>query len=308
MELIALLILIGINGLFSMSEIALVSARKIRLEQLARKGDRAARRALRLAANPDRFLPTVQIGITLTGILLGILSGDQLRTFFLRLLGRWDYTQPYRSQLSLLVVVLIITYLTLVLGELVPKRIGLSLPESISKLAAPWMQAVSVITYPFIWVLTASTNLLVRLLGIQPLAGADVTQEDITTLIDQGAHSGTIEEDEQEIIRRVFHLGDRNITSLMTHRSDIIWIELHEEREKIRERVTESPHTVYPVCAGQIDHLVGGGADPGSVYIRTGQTAAGTVGETPLYPRRQFRLPGAGTVPGDQNPSRIHRG
>ena len=257
MEVLILFILIIINGIFSMSEIALVSARKIRLEQLVNKGDETARKALKLANNPDRFLSTVQIGITITGILLGILSGDNVRKFFIQLLDRWAWLQPYSKHLSLIIVVLIITYFTLVLGELVPKRIGMANPETIARAMSPLMNLISVVTFPFIWLLTVSSNAIVSMFGLKTVADNSVTEEEIKAMIDEGTSSGNIEENEQEIIERVFHLGDRNITSLMTHRTDMVWIDMNESREGLKRKIASNPHSVYPVSEGQIDNLKG---------------------------------------------------
>jgi putative hemolysin len=257
MEVFILLILILINGVFSMSEIALVSVRKVRLEQLAHKGDEAARTALKLANNPTHFLSTVQIGITITGILLGLFSGDKTREFFIHFISKSAWLRPYSKDLSLILVVLIVTYFTMVLGELVPKRIGLARPEGIAKIIAPLMNLISIITFPFIWLLTASSNVLVKILGIRPATDNAVTEEEIKAMLDEGTSSGNIEETEQQIIERVFHLGDRNITSLMTHRTDIIWVDIHETQESYRRKMAEQLHSIYPVCDGQIDKLLG---------------------------------------------------
>lgn len=248
--------LILLNGLFSMSEIALVSARKARLETQANKGDQRAKEALELAQHPDRFLSTVQIGITLIGILTGIYSGESLKGDFIAFFNRWPALQPYSSGLSTTLIVIIVTYFTLILGELVPKRLGLSSPEAIAKTMAKPMNVISVITYPFIWLLTISSNLIVKLFRIRP-DNNQVTEEEIKAIISEGTEHGAIEEAEQEIIERVFHLGDRNITSLMTHRSDIVWFDLNENEEKIREKIMAEPHTIYPICDGDIDNLKG---------------------------------------------------
>lgn len=257
MDILILFILILVNGIFSMSEIALVSAKKARLEQMANKGDEAARIALKLAKNPGRFFSAVQIGITLTGILLGLVSGGRITVFFAHILDKSPLLKPYSQDLAIVIVVLILTYFTLVLGELVPKRIGLGRPERIAKAVSPLMNFISIITFPFIWLLTISSNAIVKLFHIQVTSNNTVTEEDIKALIDEGTSSGMIEETEQEIIERVFHLGDRNITSLMTHRTDMIWIEVNDSREEIRRMIASELHSIYPVCEQQIDHLLG---------------------------------------------------
>jgi putative hemolysin len=256
MEVFLLLGLILLNGLFSMSEIALVSARKARLETQANKGDQRAKEALELANHPDRFLSTVQIGITLIGILTGIYSGEKLKDDFVNFLNQWPALQPYSSGLATTLIVIIITYFSLILGELVPKRLGLSRPEAIAKTMAKPMNLLSLVTYPFIWLLTISSNLIVRLFKIKADSN-QVTEEEIKAIISEGTEHGAIEEAEQEIIERVFHLGDRNITSLMTHRSDIVWFDVSDNEEKIREKILAEPHTIYPICDGEIDNLKG---------------------------------------------------
>lgn len=248
--------LILLNGMFSMSEIALVSARKARLEAQANKGDSKAREALELSNHPDRFLSTVQIGITLIGILTGIYSGEKLKDDFVNFLNQWPVLQPYSSGLATTLIVIIITYFSLVLGELVPKRIGLSRPEAIAKAMAKPMNLISIITYPFIWLLTKSSQLIVKLFNIRS-DDNQVTEEEIKAIISEGTEHGAIEEAEQEIIERVFHLGDRNITSLMTHRSDIIWFDVNDNEVMIREKIMEDPHSIYPICEGDLDEIKG---------------------------------------------------
>ncbi|WP_217604065.1 hemolysin family protein [Chitinophaga sp. GbtcB8] len=256
MEVVIILILILLNGLFSMSEIALVSARKVRLEHQAGKGDEQAKAALKLANNPDKFLSTVQIGITLIGILTGIYSGEKLKSDLVAFVGQMDLLRPYASGIATGIIVIVITYFSLVLGELVPKRLGMARPEAIAKAVARPMSWVSKITFPFIALLTVSTNVIVK---IFKLKGSDqhVTEEEIKAIINEGTNSGAIEETEQEIIERVFHLGDRNITSLMTHRTDIVWLDINEPADVIKRKINHSLHSVYPVCEGQIDSIKG---------------------------------------------------
>lgn len=256
MEIVIIFVLILLNGVFAMSEIALISARKIRLENQSKKGDSQAKEALYLARNPDRFFSTVQIGITLIGILMGIFSGDKIKTSVLHFIERSSLLRPYSNTLAVIVVVILITYFSLVLGELVPKRIGLARPEKIAKMMAGPMNLLSRITFPFIWLLTTSTSLIVKLLNIK-VSVNPVTEEEIKAVINEGAVSGTIDESEHEIIERVFHLNDRNITSLMTHRTDVIWIDLNDTPEKYRQKIRDALHSVYPVCEGQVDEIVG---------------------------------------------------
>lgn len=255
-ELLIILGLIILNGIFSMSEIALVSARKARLEGQANKGDKRAKDALSLAQSPEKFLSTVQIGITLIGILTGLFSGDSVKQNLVAFLKEYSTLAPYANGLATGLIVIIITYFTLVLGELVPKRIGLSNPEKIAKIIAGPMRIISIITYPFIWILTKSSNILINVLGIKAKDN-QVTEEEIKAIISEGTEQGTIEEAEQEIIERIFHLGDRNITSLMTHRSDIKWFDLNDNEHSIRDKILKEPHSVYPICDGNIDAIKG---------------------------------------------------
>jgi len=255
-EILIILVLILINGLFSMAEIALVSARKARLEGQALKGDQDARRALKLANRPETFLSTVQIGITLISVLTGIFSGDRFKAPLQAWLENFSFLKPYSSSIATTLIVIILTYFSLVLGELVPKRIGLSNPEKIAKSAAGPMRVVSWITFPFIWLLGISANLLIRLLNMKT-SDNQVTEEEIKAIISEGTEHGAIEEAEQDIIERVFHLSDRNITSLMTHRSDIIWIDGSQTVSQVKINMGEMVHSVYPVCEKTIDKIKG---------------------------------------------------
>jgi putative hemolysin len=255
-EILLILGLILLNGLFSMAEIALVSARKARLEGQANKGDKRAKEALDLASHPDTFLSTVQIGITLIGILTGIISGEKLKSNFIEFLNRFELIRDYSYGIATAIIVIIITYFSMVLGELVPKRLGLARPEAVSKFLARPMRYLSIITHPFIWLLSRSSNVLVKLFNIKTTEN-QVTEEEIKAIISEGTEQGTIEEAEQEIIERVFHLGDRTITSLMTHRSDLIWFDLDDDESSIREKILQDPHSMYPVCEGEVDNIKG---------------------------------------------------
>ena len=239
-----------------MAEIALVSARKARLEAQADKGDLDAKRALKLANHPDTFLSTIQIGITLVGVLTGIYSGGTFKKPLSNWLLQFAFIAPYAETIATLIIVILLTYVSLVLGELVPKRIGLSNPEGIAKTVSRIMQLFSVITHPFTWFLSASSHLIMRILRMKPNDN-QVTEEEIKAIISEGTEQGTIEEAEQEIIERVFHLSDRNITSLMTHRSDILWLESTKTVAEIRAQMPENMHSMYPVCEGSIDQIKG---------------------------------------------------
>lgn len=254
-EVFIILGLIILNGVFAMAEIAVVSARKTRLEVQANKGDDKAKKALSLANHPDTFLSTVQIGITLMSILTGIFSGDNIKNTLVSFLKEFEWLTPYQNSTATVIVVFCITYLSLV-SELTAKRIGLSRPEAIAKWVSTPMQLISKIAYPFVWLLSKSTQVISGLFKIRP-NDSTVTEEEIKAIINEGTETGAIEEKEQEIIERVFHLGDRNITSLMTHRSDIVWMDVNCKVVDIKQKMREVVHTTYPLCEGVIDNIKG---------------------------------------------------
>lgn len=255
-EILIILGLILINGVFSMAEIALVSARKARLEGQANKGDEKAKAALKLANNPDVFLSTVQVGITLIGILTGIFSGEKLKTPIIEFFNKYDWSREYSNGIATTIIVVILTYFSLVLGELVPKRIGLSRPEFLAKNFAQPMSWLSKITFPFIWLLTSSTHLIVKLFNLK-VSDNQVTEEEIKAMVAEGSEHGAIEEEEKEIIERLFHLGDRNITSLMTHRTDIVWFDEQETVQQVKDSIEELAYSTYPICDKVVDDIKG---------------------------------------------------
>ena len=257
MEIFILLALILINALFVISEIALVSARKSKLENQAEKGDLKAKSALDLANNPEKFLSAAQIGITLIAILTGVYSGDKFAADLQPSIEKIEMLRPYADTISTTIIVILVTFLSIIFGELIPKRIGLLRAEKIAKLVAAPMNAFAALTHPFVWLLNKTSNLFFQLFNIKRSKDDAVTEEEIKTLIGEGTEAGTIDEAEQEIIERVFHLGDRNITSLMTHRSDIIWFDMNENEDLIKEKIIGEPHSVYPICDGDIDNLKG---------------------------------------------------
>ena len=257
MEIIILLALIFVNGLFVMSEIALVSARKSRLESQAEKGDLKAKRALDLANTPEKFLSAAQIGITLIAILTGVYSGERFASQLQPYIERIDFVQPYAATISTIIIVIIVTFLSIIFGELIPKQLGLLRSERIAKSVAGPMNVFARFTHPIVWLLNKISVLFFRIFNIKRSKDDAVTEEEIKTMITEGAEAGTIDEAEQEIIERVFHLGDRNITSLMTHRSDIIWFNLDDSEDKIKEKIFNEPHSVYPICDGEIDNIKG---------------------------------------------------
>ena len=240
-----------------MSEIALISARKNRLETAAKKGNTNAKVALDLANSPNKFLSTVQIGITLIGILTGIYSGDKITDDVKLFFDGFASLQPYSQSIAVGVVVVVLTFFSLVLGELIPKRIGLNYPETIAKAVAVPMKMVSVITAPFIWLLTVSTDFFLDVFKIKPTADGKVTEEEIKAIIKEGTEGGEVQEIEQDIVERVFHIGDRKINSLMTHRKWIVYLSTDDTIEEIKTKVLDELHSVYPVCNENLDEVQG---------------------------------------------------
>jgi putative hemolysin len=250
MEIFILFLLILLNGLFSMSEIALVSARKARLDALAAQGNRKAKAALELAKAPNTFLSTVQIGITVIGLITGIYSGENITDDFELILREVVWLQPYSHQAALVTVVFLVTFASLVLGELVPKRLGMSNPEGVAMAVARPMQIVSAVSKPFIWLLTWATELFLRLFGAQKMAQQHMTEEEIKSIIQESVLTGEVQEIEQDIVERAFGLGDLRVSSLMTHRRDLVGIYIDKPADLIREDVEAELHSFYPVFKG----------------------------------------------------------
>lgn len=240
-----------------MSEIALISARKNRLENAAKKGNASAKAALDLANSPNKFLSTVQIGITLIGILTGIFSGDQITTDVKLFVETFASLKSYADSIAVGIVVVILTFFSLVLGELLPKRIGLNHPEAIAKAVALPMKVISVITAPFIWLLTISTEFLLKVLMIKPSAEGKVTEEEIKAIIKEGTEGGEVQEIEQDIVERVFHIGDRKVNSLMTHRKSVVFLPLSSDKNQVRDLMLKELHSIYPVYGDNYDDIVG---------------------------------------------------
>lgn len=240
-----------------MSEIAIVSARKTRLEMAAKRGSTSAKAALEIANKPNRFLSTVQIGITLIGILTGMFSGDKLTTDIQSIISGWGINSHYTHSIAVVIVVIIITFFSLVLGELVPKRIGLSNPEAIAKAVARPMNALTIVTLPFVWLLTFTGDLIVRLLAIKQSSDSKVTEEEIKAIIQEGTEGGAVQEIEQDIMERVFILGDRKVVSLMTSRTEVVFLDLNETPEEIRKIVSSELHSIYPVYEESPDNIKG---------------------------------------------------
>lgn len=257
MEIFIIIGLILLNGILSMSEIALVSARKARLELDAKRGNKSAQTALKLAGEPDRFLSTIQIGITLIGILTGLYSGEAFAYNLAEVVRHVPVLEPYALGVSKTIIVIIVTYLTLIMGELVPKRIGMGYAEWVSMLVAKPMYFLSKLALPFVWLLSKSTSLVIKITGIKANEENKVTEEEIKAIVKEGFDGGEVQEVEQDIVERVFNLGDRNVGSIMTHRSDLVWLDVTDSIEKIREKVQENLFNIYPVASEKFDNIKG---------------------------------------------------
>ncbi len=254
LELLIVFLLIFANAMFVMSELAIVSARKIRLQQLANQGNTRAKAAFDLASSPSRFLGTVQVGITLVTIVAGA-YGEKIIAE--RIYPILDFIPLYQVQASRGLAVLIITFIAIILGELVPKRVALNHPESIASIVALPMKALVKITYPIVSLLSFITDTIVRLLGIRPNNQPQITEEEIKILIEQGTEEGTFEEVEQDMVERVFRLGDRPVSSFMTPRPEIIWLDLEDSAAQNREKIIENGYSRYPVCQEGLDNILG---------------------------------------------------
>lgn len=255
-EIIIIIALILLNGLFAMSEIALISARKSSLSTDAKRGSKLAKLALKLTNEPDRFLSTVQIGITLIGILTGIYSGAKLSDDFAVLLQEWGVSTAYAPMIAQTVIVIAVTYLTLIFGELVPKRIGLSVAEKASKVIARPMYMLSWIAAPFVWILAKSTSAMFNMLGLKD-SESKVTEEEIKTIVQEGKEDGEVQEVEQDIVERVFLLGNLKVDDIMTQRNEITWLDVNMTKQEVMETLEQQLFDMYPVTDGKKDEVKG---------------------------------------------------
>jgi putative hemolysin len=257
LDLVLLLVLFLLNGVFAMSELAIASARKTRLQQWADDGDARAAAALRLAEHPNRFLATVQIGITLVGIVTGFYGGAALSAPVASQLARIPPLAPYSESIAVVVVVGLVTYLSLLVGELVPKRLALTNPERIAMLVAQPMTALSTIAGPVVHFLGLSSELIMRLIGVRDAQDPPITEEEIEILLQEGAAAGVFAPVEHEMVEGVFDLGDREARELMTPRYRLVALDVDDPLDVNYRKMTESPHQVFPVYEGELDRLIG---------------------------------------------------
>ncbi|MCC9168159.1 hemolysin family protein [Pontibacter harenae] len=258
MEILIILILTLLNGFFALSEIALVSVKRNRIEQKALEGSSSAKIVLKLLEDPENFLSAVQVGITLIGIVAGAYGGAAFSDDLTPVIARVDAFAPYAPQISIVVVIGLITYFTIVIGELIPKTIALNNPNQIALIAAPIVRVFTVITYPLVKLLSGSTNLIIRLLGIKPnTEGASVTEEELRHMIRVAGKEGVLEQEEQRIHDNIFYLYEQRNRNLMTYRTEVEWLDLNWPPEQLHQAILSSAHTKFPVCKGDIDNVVG---------------------------------------------------
>ena len=257
MEYFIILFLLILNGLFAMSEIALVSSKRARLEEKAKKGNSGAKTALKLLEEPERFLSTVQIGITLVGIVAGAFGGLTLADDLSPTLEKINWLAPYAHQAAIAIVVTIITYFSLIIGELVPKTIAFNNPEGITITLAPFMKFLSWITTPVVAFLSLSTKVFLKVLMIKEKDETPVTEEELKILIEKGTQFGTLEHNESELLKRIFRFGDRRAYDIMTNRQDVVLININDPIEKIKQQVYENTFSRYPVCDDSPDNIIG---------------------------------------------------
>src|SRR5215208_2909261 len=256
-EVFIILLLLVLNGVFAMSEMAIVAARKTRLEHRAEDGDAGARAALDLAAHPGNFLSTVQVGITLVGVLAGAFGGAGIAEVLAARFAEVPWLAPYAEPLALGVVVASITYMSLVIGELVPKRIALSSPERVAALVARPMRLVARVGAPLVALLTGSTNVVFRALGMRATVDPAVTEQDIRAMVEQGAEAGVVQTAEHAIVENAFRLGDRQVGSIMTPRPDIVWVDVASPPAELREQLASLGRPRVLVCEGDVDNALG---------------------------------------------------
>jgi putative hemolysin len=256
-EFIFIAFLIAMNNLLAMTEAALLAVRKARLQQRVNEGDKRAGIVLKLVENPNQFLSVIQIGITLIDVMTGAVTGATLAVVFARIFEKIPLVAAYSENLGLAVGVLIITYFSIILGELVPKRLAIQDPERVASRFARSMLLSSKLLSPVVRFLSFSTNLVLRLIGIRPSTEPPVTEEEIHVLLDQGTQAGIFEEAEQDMVAGVFRLNDRRVYSLMTPRTEILWLHVRDTSKEILQKLAEGPYSRFPVCQGSLDNVLG---------------------------------------------------
>jgi len=256
MEFLVLSVLILLNGFFALSEIAVVSSKTSRLESLKAKGSKGAATALRLQANSENFLSAIQVGITLISIITGLYGGANIAENLLPFFASFEISMPYAYQISLSVAVIAITYLSIVIGELVPKSIALSKPEHIAVIVSPVINYFSKLLFPFVWILSSSTNVLTKLLGVKKQL-EQLTEAELRQMIKTASNEGVIEEEQNEIHEKLFYFSDKKAYHIMTHRTDIEWLDINENPAEIKKFINNTKHSKIICCDNSLDNFKG---------------------------------------------------
>jgi putative hemolysin len=257
LPIVVIVLLVLVNGIFVMAEMAVVSARKPRLQQFANEGDHGAQTALDLATNPDRFLATTQIGITLIAILTGAFGERTLTDRLSARLQEFPRFTGYSESLAFVIVVIAITYVSLVFGELLPKRLALHNPERIASAMSGVMNFLSRLCAPVVMLISGSTRLLIGILGFRPSAEPPVTEEEIKVMMEQGTEAGVFEEAEHDIVKSIFKLGDRGVSALMKPRRDVVWLDIDDPSPENQKKLASSLYSRFPVAQGSLDNVLG---------------------------------------------------
>ena len=284
-DVLLLLLLIVLNGIFAMSEIAVVSARRARLIQLAEDGSKGARHALTLASEPTRFLSSVQVGITSIGILNGAIGEGAIAARLRPALEQVPLLAPYADTLSLAIMVAVLTYVSLIIGELVPKRIALIHPETIASVIARPMEVVAGVTRPIVFLLSVSTDSILRLFRVRQAKQPGVTADEIRVMLEQGAEEGVFEPTEHELVTNVLNLDERHVGAVLTPRSNIVYVDIRDSVDTLREKLREQPHSVLPLCDGSLDKVLGFVRSTKVLerFLERGQPDLPSLAEPPLF-------------------------
>jgi magnesium and cobalt exporter, CNNM family len=284
-DVLLLLLLIVLNGIFAMSEIAVVSARRARLIQLAEDGSKGARHALTLASEPTRFLSSVQVGITSIGILNGAIGEGVIAARLRPALEQIPLLAPYADTLSLAIMVAVLTYVSLIIGELVPKRIALIHPETIASVIARPMEVVAGVTRPIVFLLSVSTDSILRLFRVRQAKQPGVTADEIRVMLEQGAEEGVFEPTEHELVTNVLNLDERHVGAVLTPRSNIVYVDIRDSADTLREKLREQPHSVLPLCDGSLDKVLGFVRSTKVLerFLERGQPDLPSLAEPPLF-------------------------
>jgi putative hemolysin len=256
-EIVIILILLVLNGFFAMCEIALISSRKSRLAQEAKSGSKGASVALSLLKEPEKFLSTVQVGITLVSIIAGAYGAEAFAPYLEPYIARINAVQEYGNQISFTVIVIVITYFSLIIGELVPKTLALNQPEKITIMFAPFMKLLSKMAYPLVTFLSFSTKIVLKMFLIKRKAEPPVTEEELKYMIDTGSHHGVIEKREGEMLKGVFRFGDKKAAEIMTLARHISWLDVSCTKEQLLTQMFQTAYSKYPVCEGSLNKIVG---------------------------------------------------